>query len=97
MRIFYAITPEYVPYLKFQDRENNIFVMEDVSDLKVVRFQLNKNKMFPELGRQCGEFMAKTEFCTSEYYLSREQYRGLQKHFENTELRKIFRLLWLRC
>lgn len=33
--------------------------------------------------------MAKTEFCTSEYYLSREQYRGLQKHFENTELRKI--------
>ena len=59
MRIFYAITPEYVPYLKFQDRENNIFVMEDVSDLKVVRFQLNKNKMFPELGRQCGEFMAK--------------------------------------
>ena len=84
MRIFYAITPEYVPYLKFQDRENNIFVMEDVSDLKVVRFQLNKNKMFPELGRQCGEFMAKTEFCTSEYYLSREQYRGLQKHFENT-------------
>ena len=89
MRIFYAITPEYVPYLKFQDRENNIFVMEDVSDLKVVRFQLNKNKMFPELGRQCGEFMAKTEFCTSEYYLSREQYRGLQKHFENTELRKI--------
>ena len=33
--------------------------------------------------------MAKTEFCTSEYYLSREKYRGLQKHFENTELRKI--------
>ena len=32
MRIFYAITPEYVPYLKFQDRENNVFVMEDVSD-----------------------------------------------------------------
>lgn len=89
MRIFYAITPEYVPYLKFQDSENNIFVMEDVSDLKVVRFQFNKNKMFPELGRQCGEFMAKTEFCTSEYYLSREQYRGLQRHFENTELRKI--------
>ena len=49
MRIFYAITPEYVPYLKFQDRENNIFVMEDVSDLKVVRFQLNKNKMFRNL------------------------------------------------
>lgn len=78
-----------MPYLKFQDRENNVFVMEDVSDLKVVRFQLNKNKMFPELGRQCGEFMAKTEFCTSEYYLSREKYRGLQKHFENTELRRI--------
>ncbi len=89
MKIFSAITPEYVPILKFYDQENQLFVMEDVSDLHIARFQLNKNQIFPGLGRQCGEFMAKTEFYTSEYYLSRQEYRRLQQRFENTELRKI--------
>lgn len=89
MRIRAAIVPEYTPFLKFHDEENNIFVMEDVSYLKISRFQFNKNVMFPDFGRQCGECMAKTEFYTSEYFLSREEYRKLQAKFENTELRKI--------
>ena len=89
MRIRYAIVPEYTPALKFQDEENNIFVMEDVSHLKIARFQFNKNKMFSDFGRQCGDCMARTEFYTSEYYLSREEYRQLQTKFDNTPLRKI--------
>lgn len=89
MRIRYAIVPEYTPFLKFYDAENNLFVMEDVSDLRIVRFQLNKNRMFPDLGRKCGECMAKMEFYTSEYFLSREEYRKLQAKFANTEMRKI--------
>lgn len=89
MRIRYAIVPEYTPYLKFQDKENNLFVMEDVSYLKIVRFQFNKNQMFSDLGQKCGECMAKTEFYTSEYYLSREEYRQLQTKFANTQMRRI--------
>lgn len=89
MRIRAAIVPEYTPFLKFHDEENHIFVMEDVSYLKISRFQFNKNVMFPDFGRQCGECMAKTEFYTSEYFLSREEYRKLQTKFDNTEMRKI--------
>ena len=89
MRIRYAIVPEYTPFLKFQDKENNLFVMEDVSDLKITRFQFNKNRMFPDLGRRCGECMAKTEFYTSEYFLSREEYRQLQTKFANTQMRRV--------
>lgn len=89
MRIFHAIAPEYVPYLCFQDEENHIFVMEDVSDLKIVRFAFNKNEMFPKFGQQCGEYLARTEFYTSEYYLDRKDYRKLQYRFDNTELRQI--------
>ena len=63
--------------------------MEDVSHLKIARFQFNKNKMFSDFGRQCGDCMARTEFYTSEYYLSREEYRQLQTKFDNTPLRKI--------
>ncbi len=89
MRIRYAIVPEYTPFLKFYDEENNIFVMEDVSYLKISRFQFAKNRMFPNFGKQCAEFMAKNEFYTSEFFLSREEYREMQGKFENTELRKI--------
>ena len=89
MRIRYAITPEYVPKPYFCDVENNLFVMEDVSHLQVSRFQFNKNVMFEEYGKLCGDCMARSEFYTSEYYLSREEYRKLQQRFENTPLRKI--------
>ncbi|MDO5147076.1 MAG: phosphotransferase [Eubacteriales bacterium] len=89
MKIRRAIVPEYIPFLKFYDEENNLFVMEDVSDLKISRFQFNKNRMFPAFGRQCGECMARTEFYTSEYFLEKEEYRKLQCRFENTELRGI--------
>lgn len=88
-KIRYAIVPEYTPALYFQDEENNIFVMEDVSHLSVVRFQMNQNKIFPIIGRQCGECMAKTEFYTSEFYQDRSDFRKLITQFENDELRKI--------
>ncbi|MDO4189526.1 MAG: phosphotransferase [Eubacteriales bacterium] len=89
MRIFYAIAPEYVPFLVFHDEDNNVFVMEDVSYLNVARFQFNKNVIFPIFGRQCGEYLAKTSFYTSEYYLSREEYADLQNRFANVQMRKV--------
>ncbi|MBR0410251.1 MAG: phosphotransferase [Eubacterium sp.] len=89
MRIRYSIVPEYTPALMFQDQENNVFVMEDVSCLQIVRFQLNNNVKFENLGRMCGECLAKTDFYTSEYYLDREEYRKLMYRFDNTSMRKI--------
>ena len=89
MRIFYSIAPEYVPYLVFHDEENHVFVMEDVSRLSVSRFQFNKNIIYPFYGRQCGEYLARTAFYTSEYYLSREQYADLQMRFANVEMRRV--------
>jgi len=89
MKIRYAIVPEYTPRLAFHDPDNNIFVMEDVSRLKISRFQFNKNVRFEQYGRMCGECAAKTDFYTSEYYLSREDFRKLMCRFDNTPMRKI--------
>lgn len=89
IRIRYTIVPEYVPKPYFCDVENNLFVVKDVSHLQVARFQFNKNVMFEDFGKLCGDCMARSEFYTSEYYLSREEYRKLQQRFENTPLRKI--------
>ena len=89
LRIRWSIIPEYTPEPLFYDKDNNIFVMEDVSRLKVSRFQFNRNAMFENYGRKCGECAAKNEFYTSEFYLDREEFRRLMCRFDNTAMRKI--------
>lgn len=89
MRILYEIVPEYVPRILFQDRENHVFMMEFIDNLKAIRFQLIKENQIPNLGREVGNFLARSAFYTSEYYLSRAKFRNLQTKFENTELRQI--------
>ncbi len=46
MELRAKIVPQYVPALYLGDPENNVFIMEDVSNLKLIRFQMNKNHLF---------------------------------------------------
>ncbi len=89
MRILHSIVPEYVPEILYQDRDNHIFIMEFIENLKAVRFQLIKENQIPDLGLEVGDFLARSAFYTSEYYLDRPKFRRLQSQFENTELRRI--------
>ncbi len=89
MRILQDIVPEYVPRILFQDRENHVFMMEFIDNLKAVRFQLIKENQIPNLGLEVGNFLGRSSFYTSEYYLPRTRFRNLQSQFENTELRQI--------
>lgn len=90
MEIRKAIVPEYIPDLYFFDDENHVFVTEDVSHLKIIRFQLNKGVMFPKFAAQAAEYLAKTHFYTSEYYLDTKSFRDLTVHFMNHKMRSIF-------
>ncbi len=89
MELRAKIVPQYVPALYLSDFENNVFIMEDVSNLKLIRFQLNKNHRFPELAKQAAQYLAATHFYTSEFYLPTEEYRRLLTHFMNAELRVV--------
>lgn len=88
-RVRYSIIPKYVPKPYFQDMENHIFVMEDVSRLRIVRFIWNEDKILPKFAEQMGEFIAASSFYSSEFYLSREDFRELRNGFTNTKMRKI--------
>lgn len=90
MEIRKSIVPEYIPDLYFFDEENHVFVTEDVSHLKIIRFQLNKGVMFPKFAAQAAEYLAKTHFYTSEYYLGTKEFRDLTIHFMNHKMRDIF-------
>jgi 5-methylthioribose kinase len=89
MSILHQIVPEYVPQILFQDKENHVFMMEFIENLKAVRFQLIKENQIPNLGREVGNFLARSSFYTSEYYLPRATFRKMQSKFESTELRQI--------
>ena len=89
MELRAKIVPQYVPALYLGDPENNVFIMEDVSNLKLIRFQMNKNHLFPELAKQGAQYLAATHFYTSEFYLPTEEYRKLLAHFMNADLRVV--------
>ena len=91
MKLFNAIAPDYVPKVYFIDDENRVFVMEDASvdGRKISRFQLNQNRIFPELGKQCGVYLADTSFYTYEFYLPTKDFRQLTCRFMNEDMRPI--------
>ena len=90
MKIGRVIVPEYLPELYFYDDENLVFAVEDVSYLKISRFQLNKSAMFPKMAQQAAEYLAKIHFYTSDYYLDTEIFRKLQIRFTNHKMRRFF-------
>lgn len=84
-----SITPQYVPDLYYIDTKNNIFIMEDLSYLKILRFQLNKMNMFNNFPKQCGEYLAASNFYTSEIFLDTHTYRNIISAFNNSKMREV--------
>ena len=89
MKLRSKIVPEYVPALYHVDLENHIFIMEDVSHLRLIRYQLTHNQRLPELAKQGAHYLAATHFYTSEFYLKSSDFRNLMAEYMNTDLRQI--------
>ena len=89
MQIRKAIVPDLLPDLYDCDDENRIFITEDVSRLRISRFQLLKGVIYPLLGDQIARYMAANNFYTSEYYLSGKEFRDLSVRFMNSTMRDI--------
>ena len=79
-----------VPKMLFLDKENHVFLMEDLSrNARIMRFQLNEGVEFMNFPRQIGDFLAKSHFYTSELYLDKKIFRDLQHKFHNPYMRAI--------
>ena len=89
MKLRSEIVPQYVPRLYGADYENHVFVMEDVSNLRLVRYQLTENHRLPELARQGAHYLAATHFYTSEFYLGSVEYRNMIAEYMNADLRQV--------
>lgn len=93
------IAKGFVPALYFVDPESNIFIMEDMRSCgqRVMRFQLNEGKEFPNFPKQLGLFLARNHFYTSELYLSKSVFRELQQKFANVEMRNVMEDVAMLC
>jgi len=84
-----SICPGMVPKVYFNDVDMSLSMVEDLSYLKIMRFELMKMRKFPKFPEQIGKFLARTLFYTSDYHLDPIVKKELVKKFINPELSKI--------
>ena len=90
LKIKYAITPEYIPKIYWVDAANHLYICEDCSDLKILRFEMMAGHAPEKVPYMIGELVAKNNFYTSELYLSPDLHQKLTAHFANPEMRNLF-------
>jgi 5-methylthioribose kinase len=85
--VYYAklldeIMPGAVPTIHLWDEANSIVIMEDLSEMKILRNEMINMKQFPDFPRQLGEFLGRSAFFTSERFLSKNEKMSLAHIFE---------------
>lgn len=89
LKIFKSYNPKLVPEVYYSDEQLAVTVMEDLSHLTIARTGLIKGESYPLLSKHIGEYLAKTLFFTSDFYLHPTKKKELAKQFVNPELCKI--------
>lgn len=89
MKLRRAVTPDCVPQVYFADRDNHVFLMEDVNYLKPARAQLAHGVMIDGLAERTARFLCDNHFYTSEFYLDTDTFRELDRRFVSTGMRAI--------
>jgi 5-methylthioribose kinase len=83
------LAPGLAPQVYHFDHEMSLVVMQDLSELEVMRRPLVARKRFPHFADHISTFLARTLFFTSDLYLSGLEKKELQATFINPHLCKI--------
>lgn len=83
------LAPGLAPQVYHFDQEMSLVVMEDLSELEVMRRPLVARKRFPHFAEHISTFLARTLFFTSDLYLTGVEKKELQASFINPHLCKI--------
>ncbi|MGW3413725.1 S-methyl-5-thioribose kinase [Streptomyces sp. NPDC000888] len=84
------VAPDKIPAIHGYDAENYALVMEDMSDLEVLRTVLNEGASYgPDTSARIGEFVAQLSFATSDFGMSSVDRKALIATSVSPELCKI--------
>ncbi|MGW7042773.1 S-methyl-5-thioribose kinase [Streptomyces avermitilis] len=85
-----GVAPDKIPAIHGYDGENYALVMEDMSDLEVLRTVLNEGAAYgPDTSRRIGEFVAQLSFATSDFGMPSAERKALIAASVSPELCKI--------
>ncbi|MYL65644.1 S-methyl-5-thioribose kinase [Bacillus hwajinpoensis] len=82
----HSLVPEFSPVVYLHDSEKAATVMEDLSSHTILRKGLIEGRVYPELARNVGTYLAHTLFFTSDYGLGSAKKKELAKRFSNPDL-----------
>ncbi|MFD9330548.1 S-methyl-5-thioribose kinase [Streptomyces sp. NPDC060065] len=84
------VAPDKIPAIHGYDAENYALVMEDMSDLEVLRTVLNEGASYgPDTSARIGEFVAQLSFATSDFGMASADRKALIATSVSPELCKI--------
>jgi 5-methylthioribose kinase len=89
MKLQDSICPGMVPKVYFNDQDMALLMVEDLSRLEIMRFELMKMRKYPNFPKQIAKFLSRTIFYTSDIALDPLKKKEQVKKFSNPELCKI--------
>lgn len=89
LAIEHTAAPGLVPEPYWFDEALKLNAMENLADHRVIRFQMMEGKLYRDLGKTMGDFLARTLYATSDFALEAADKREIMKGFFNVELCRI--------
>lgn len=89
-KLWRTIAPEIIPEVYWQDVARGILIMEDLSGLNLLRFELMKMRQLPQLPAVIGSFLGKSAFYFSEMYLQPDIKKELAQTFASPQMHTLF-------
>ncbi len=87
---YHDFAPDFVPEVYHADEAMSVMIMEDLRDLRVLRYSMIEGKVFPNIGRDIGRFLGESLFRSSYLAMSSLDRRELMHKFNmNAELCKL--------
>lgn len=89
-RLYSDLAPGFVPEIYHADEDMSVVVMEDLRDLKVLRYPMIDGIIFPDIGKDIGTFLGTSLFKLSHLGMDSLSRRALMADFvSNDELCKL--------
>lgn len=96
LRFWERLCPGTTPQIYHWDDAQKLLVMEDLGRLCLLSESILERRRFPEVGKQLGEFLGKTSFYTSEFFLSLEEKQLLQNTFADGQTKPFWNHLFFQ-
>lgn len=89
-QLYNQLIPGSAPEVYSSDPVVNINVMEDLTALRLVRFEFARLRQFPKFGTQVGTFLAAKAFHTSDLFLPTDVRLAMTSAFTTPDFREMY-------